>query len=74
MEDVSDTGRAIYAASIPELMERFHLSTVYATWGLSLFVLAYGIGPMFLSPIQDMMQVGRTPVCEWTLFEGKNAS
>jgi DHA1 family multidrug resistance protein-like MFS transporter len=47
---------------------------VHATWGLSLFVPAYGIGPMFLSPIQDMVQIGRTPVCERTLFEGKTAS
>lgn len=45
-------------------MTHFHVSAVHATWGLTLFVLGYGIGPMFLSPVQDMMQVGRNPVCE----------
>lgn len=37
-------GSAIYTPSIPGIMEEFHVSYTKATLGLSLYVLAYGIG------------------------------
>ncbi|SGY62556.1 BQ5605_C007g04707 [Microbotryum silenes-dioicae] len=55
-------GSAIYTPSIPGLMQSFGVSQVVATLGLSLFVLAYGIGPMILAPLQEMPRQGRTPV------------
>lgn len=42
-------GSAIYTASIPGIMEHFHVESVVATLGLSLYVLGYGIAPMVAS-------------------------
>ncbi|KAJ6610997.1 major facilitator superfamily domain-containing protein [Mycena sp. CBHHK59/15] len=61
-------GSAIYTSSIPGLMSEFHVSLVTATLGLTLYVLAYGIGPMFLSPLQELPLLGRNPVYMATLF------
>lgn len=38
-------GSAIYTSAIPSLMAEFNVSLTVATLGLTLFVLAYGIGP-----------------------------
>ena len=43
-------------------MATFDVGVVHATLGLTLFVLAYGIGPMFLAPFQEMSSYGRNPV------------
>ncbi|KAK0492784.1 major facilitator superfamily domain-containing protein [Armillaria luteobubalina] len=61
-------GSAIYTPSIPGLMADFHVSQTTATLGLSLYVLAYGIGPMFLAPLQELPGIGRNPVYMVTLF------
>ncbi|SCV66947.1 BQ2448_5593 [Microbotryum intermedium] len=61
-------GSAIYTPSIPGIMDNFGVTQVVATLGLSLFVLAYGIGPMFLAPLQEMPRQGRTPVYITGLF------
>lgn len=39
-------GSAIYTPSIPGVMEDFGVSQTKAVLGLSLYVLAYGMGPM----------------------------
>ena len=49
-------------------MATFGVSQVVATLGLTLFVLAYGIGPMFLAPIQEMPYFGRNPIYIAGLF------
>ncbi|KAK4053479.1 hypothetical protein OIV83_001646 [Microbotryomycetes sp. JL201] len=54
-------GSAIYTSSIPGVMAHFGVSQTVATLGLSLFVFAYGLGPMFLAPMQEMATVGRNP-------------
>lgn len=41
---------------------KFGVSPVAATLGLTLFVVGYGVGPMFLSPLSEIPQFGRTPV------------
>ncbi|KAJ7802222.1 major facilitator superfamily domain-containing protein [Mycena olivaceomarginata] len=61
-------GSAIYTSSIPGLMSEFNVSLTTATLGLTLYVLAYGIGPMFLSPLQELPILGRNPVYMATLF------
>ncbi|PBL01691.1 MFS general substrate transporter [Armillaria gallica] len=61
-------GSAIYTPSIPGLMTDFNVSQTTATLGLSLYVLAYGIGPMFLAPLQELPGIGRNPVYMVTLF------
>jgi len=55
-------GSAIYTPSIPGIMEEFGIGQVGATSGLTLFVAAYGLGPMLLSPMQEIPRWGRTPV------------
>ncbi|KAJ7147655.1 major facilitator superfamily domain-containing protein [Mycena crocata] len=60
-------GSAIYTSSIPGLMEEFHVSLTMATLGLTLYVLGYGIGPMFLTPLQELTLLGRNPVYIVTL-------
>ncbi|KAF7349203.1 MFS general substrate transporter [Mycena sanguinolenta] len=61
-------GSAIYTSSIPGLMSEFNVSLTTATLGLTLYILAYGIGPMFLSPLQELPILGRNPVYMATLF------
>jgi len=39
---------AIFTASIPGIEEQFGATTAEGTLGLSLFVIAYGIGPLFV--------------------------
>ncbi|CDR88988.1 related to FLR1-Putative H+ antiporter involved in multidrug resistance [Sporisorium scitamineum] len=56
------SGSAIYTPSIPGVMEDFHVGLTKATLGLSLFVLGYAVGPMFLSPLSEVPAIGRN----WT--------
>jgi DHA1 family multidrug resistance protein-like MFS transporter len=39
---------AIFTPSIPGIEEQFGATTAEGTLGLSLFVIAYGIGPLFV--------------------------
>lgn len=55
-------GSAIYSPGTALIAQQFGISDVAATLGLSLFVLGYGIGPMFLSPLSEIPQLGRTSV------------
>ena len=54
-------GSAIYAPSAPGVMEEFGVSTEAASLGLSLYVLAYGIGPLIFSPLSEIASIGRNP-------------
>lgn len=49
-------------------MQEFGVIQVVVTLGLSLFVLGYGIGPMFVGPLQDVVAIGRTPIYIGSLF------
>ncbi|KFZ22912.1 hypothetical protein V502_02608 [Pseudogymnoascus sp. VKM F-4520 (FW-2644)] len=62
------TGSAIYTSSIPQVIEKFNLSEVDASLPLSLYVLAYGIGPLVFSPLSEIPKVGRSPVYLVTMF------
>ncbi|KAJ5422004.1 hypothetical protein N7491_010449 [Penicillium cf. griseofulvum] len=53
---------AIFTPSIPGIEDQFGATTAEGTLGLSLFVIAYGIGPLFLSPLSNLPVIGRTPV------------
>ncbi|KAJ5123379.1 hypothetical protein N7448_009476, partial [Penicillium atrosanguineum] len=55
-------GSAIFTPSIPGIKDQFGATTAEGTLGLSLFVIAYGIGPLFLSPLSNLPAIGRTPV------------
>ncbi|KAJ3822338.1 major facilitator superfamily domain-containing protein [Lentinula raphanica] len=61
-------GSAIYTPSIPGIMEEFNVSLTHATLGLTLYVLGYGIGPMLLSPLQELAVFGRNSIYMASLF------
>ncbi|GLB34695.1 putative benomyl methotrexate resistance protein [Lyophyllum shimeji] len=61
-------GSAIYTPSIPGLMQEFNVSLTHATLGLTLFVMGYAIGPMFLAPFQELPAFGRNTIYISTLF------
>lgn len=54
-------GSAIYSPSIPGVMERFGVEIGAASLGLSMYVLAYGIGPLLFSPLSEIPVIGRNP-------------
>ncbi|KAG2019407.1 hypothetical protein GB937_004949 [Aspergillus fischeri] len=53
---------AIFTPSISGIEEAFGATTAEGTLGLSLFVIAYGIGPLILSPLSSLSTLGRSPV------------
>lgn len=55
-------GSAIYTVGVEGVEEQFHVSSVVATLGLSLFVFGYGLGPMILAPFAEAPPIGRMPV------------
>ena len=55
-------GASLYSPGIGSVSEEFHVSETAATLGLTMFVIGYGIGPMFLSPLSEIPQLGRTTV------------
>ncbi|ODV91689.1 hypothetical protein CANCADRAFT_14557, partial [Tortispora caseinolytica NRRL Y-17796] len=61
-------GSSVYAASIPQIMEVYDVSSTKALLGLSLFVLGYGVGPLFISPFADMPQIGRNTLYSFSLL------
>ena len=52
-------GSAIYSASVPGVMEHFNVNYTEAVLPLSLYVLAYGIGPLALAPLSEIPIIGR---------------
>ncbi|KAG4026497.1 hypothetical protein MFRU_040g00550 [Monilinia fructicola] len=61
-------GSAIYSAGEMDVMQKFGVSQVAATAGLTLFVAGYGLGPMIWSPLSEIPQIGRNPVYIGTLI------
>lgn len=55
-------GSAIYTSGEQGIVQQFHVSTVVATLGLTLFVLGYGLGPMILGGFAESPAIGRTAV------------
>jgi len=54
-------GSAIYAPSTEGVIIRFGVSISMASLGLSMYVLAYGIGPLLFSPLSEIPVIGRNP-------------
>lgn len=54
-------GSSIYAPSAAGVMKEFHVSAEIASFGLSLYVLAYGTGPLIFSPLSEIPSIGRNP-------------
>ncbi|KAM0249851.1 hypothetical protein ACHAQJ_008889, partial [Trichoderma viride] len=62
------TTSAIYTTSEGGVMQRFGVSELKATLGLSIYVLGYGIGPLIFSPLSEIPLIGRNPVYITTMF------
>jgi len=60
-------GSSIYSPAVMQAVEYFGVGQVTATLGISLFVVGYGIGPLFLSPMTEIPAIGRTPPYVLTL-------
>ncbi|KAL8700850.1 MAG: hypothetical protein Q9201_005220 [Fulgogasparrea decipioides] len=56
------SGSAIYTSSVPQVMSVFNVGHTASSLPLALYVLAYGIGPLFFSPLSEIPIVGRNPV------------
>lgn len=56
------TASSIYAPSEQGVMKEFGVSPTNASLPLSLYVLAYGIGPLLWAPLSEIPIIGRNPV------------
>jgi DHA1 family multidrug resistance protein-like MFS transporter len=56
------SGSAIYTSSEQGVMERFNVGPTAASLPLSLYVLAYGLGPLLWSPLSEIPIIGRSPI------------
>ncbi|KAL8684921.1 MAG: hypothetical protein Q9218_008070 [Villophora microphyllina] len=56
------SGSAIYTSGELEVMSVFNVGPTAASLPLALYVLAYGIGPLFFSPLSEIPIIGRNPV------------
>lgn len=54
-------GSAIYTPSAFYITKVFGVSQEAASLGLSLYVMAYGIGPLLFSPLSEIPSIGRNP-------------
>ncbi|KAE8445003.1 hypothetical protein EG329_014009 [Mollisiaceae sp. DMI_Dod_QoI] len=54
-------GSSIYSPGEGEIEEKFNVGPTAAALGMSLYVLAYGIGPMLWSPLSEIPVVGKNP-------------
>ncbi len=54
-------GSAIYTPSAEGVMHDFDVSLQLALLGLSMYVLAYGLGPLLFAPLSEIPAVGRNP-------------
>jgi DHA1 family multidrug resistance protein-like MFS transporter len=62
------SGSAIYTSSELGVIQKFGVSPTDASLPLSLYVLAYGIGPLLFAPLSEIPSVGRSPVYAVTMF------
>ena len=62
------SGSAIYTSSELQVIQVFGIGPTAASLPLSLYVLAYGIGPLFFSPLSEIPAIGRNPVYMATFF------
>ncbi|TVY60697.1 Caffeine resistance protein, partial [Lachnellula suecica] len=56
------TGSAIYTSSELGVVAKFGITATDASLPLSLYVLAYGIGPLLWAPLSEIPAIGRSPV------------
>ncbi|KIW00753.1 uncharacterized protein PV09_07735 [Verruconis gallopava] len=52
---------SIYSPATTYVAERFGVNMQLASMGLSMYVLAYGLGPLIFAPLSELPLVGRNP-------------
>lgn len=60
-------GSAIYTSSSLGVIEKFGVTHLDASLPLSLYVLAYGMGPLLWAPLSEIPIIGRSPVYAATM-------
>ncbi|KAL4914543.1 major facilitator superfamily domain-containing protein [Aspergillus aurantiobrunneus] len=53
-------GSSLYTAGTHAIVESYGVSNTVASLGLSVYVFAYGLGPMLFSPLSEIPAIGRT--------------
>ncbi|KAL4993636.1 MFS general substrate transporter [Aspergillus recurvatus] len=53
-------GSSLYTAGVLGIADTYEVSNIVASLGLSMYVFAYGLGPMLFSPLSEIPAVGRT--------------
>ena len=61
-------GSAIYTSGEEGVIKEFGVSPTDASLPLSLYVLAYGMGPLIFAPLSEIPLVGRSPVYAVTML------
>ncbi|CAN6629736.1 fluconazole resistance protein 1 [Trichomonascus vanleenenianus] len=61
-------GSSIYTPGFVQIQQDFHVSQVVSILPLAVFVMGYGLGPMFWSPFSENPAVGRTNIYVLTLL------
>jgi DHA1 family multidrug resistance protein-like MFS transporter len=61
------TGSAIYTSSELGVIAKFNVGPIAASLPLSLYVLAYGLGPLLWAPLSEIPVIGRSPVYAATM-------
>ena len=61
-------GSSLITSGFPSLTSDFGIGYEEATVTLSIYVLAYGLGALFFSPLSEIPAFGRNPFCEIPLF------
>lgn len=61
------TGSAIYTSSEEGVIAKFGVTPLDASLPLSLYVLAYGMGPLLWAPLSEIPVIGRSPVYATTM-------
>lgn len=56
------TGSSIYAPSEGGVMKAFSIDVTDSVLPLSLYVLAYGVGPLLWAPLSEIPVIGRNPI------------
>ncbi|PSN68748.1 MFS general substrate transporter [Corynespora cassiicola Philippines] len=59
-------GSSIFTGSYSGVMRQFGVSQQVVSLNLSMYVLAYGIGPLLWSPLSEIPSVGRSPLYIFT--------
>ncbi|KAF7192732.1 Multidrug resistance protein 1 [Pseudocercospora fuligena] len=62
------TASAIYVIGVHDVMADFSIGEQEALLGLSVYVLAYGLGPLLWAPLSELNFIGRNPIYALTFI------